>query len=97
MNKTEYNQYEKAVQEFFESEGITNLTQISDSDGYCEPSFSSWPCDCCGTTLGGDRYNADGYNPKTKEVAEYEVCPDCIYYSEYGQLDDDTMLDIEED
>jgi hypothetical protein len=25
------------------------------------------------------------------------VCQDCEYYAEYGQLDDMTMLDIEED
>jgi hypothetical protein len=71
-------------------------------DGSCpihgqmqEPWFSWRPCECCGTRLGGNREHATGYNPTTKEIQEYDVCMDCIYYAEYGQLDDQTMLDIE--
>ena len=61
-----------------------------------EPSFSMQSCDCCGTHLGGDRYKATGYNPQLKEVFVYEICGDCLYYSEYGQLDDMTMMDMED-
>jgi hypothetical protein len=61
-----------------------------------EPSFSWRPCDCCHRPLGGNREFATGYNPTTKEVQEYEVCTDCAYYAEYGQLDDTTMMEIED-
>ncbi len=59
-----------------------------------EPWFSWRWCDCCGTTLGGDREHATGYNPTSKEIQEYTICADCAYYSEYGRLDDTTMLEV---
>lgn len=86
-NQTDYEAYKKEVDEFFKREGIENLS----TEG--EPSFSSWSCDCCGGHLAGDRYNASGYNRKENEVYEYTICQDCMYYAEYGQLDDMTMLD----
>jgi hypothetical protein len=93
MNKQEYAEYEKAVKDFFEVEGLANLSRIQGED---EESFFSWnSCDCCGTTLGGDRIDANGYNPMTNEIQEYTICTDCEYYAEYGQLDDMTMLDLE--
>ena len=94
MNKSEYRQYEEMVGNFFELEGITNLSQIADIDGYCEPYFSSVPCECCNSSLGGDRYDCNGYNPNTKEIQDYTVCIDCVYYAEYGQLDDLTMSEL---
>ena len=93
--KAEYEKYEKSVEGFFKREGISNLSQIQDKDGYCEPDFSGIPCECCGRTEGGDRYDCNSYNPKTKEVQEYSVCTDCVYYAEYGQLDDMTMSEVE--
>ncbi len=91
MTKSEYVDYEQAVDDFFEREGIANLSSTSGE------SFFSWqPCQCCGRPEGGDREEASGYNPTTKEVQTYDcVCIDCIYYAEYGQLDDETMLEIE--
>ena len=45
---------------------------------------------------GGDREEANGYNPTTHEVQTYELtCIDCIYYAECGELDDKTMQEIE--
>jgi hypothetical protein len=81
MNKKEYADYEANVAEFF-SHGLRNLSSKSES-------FFSWsPCDCCGG-LAGNRYECDGYNEKTKEVEEYScICEDCVYYAEYGRLDD---------
>ncbi len=61
-----------------------------------EPHFSWRRCDCCNRPLGGDREFATGYNPTTGEVQEYSVCTDCVYYAEYGRLDDMTMMDVEE-
>lgn len=66
----------------------------SNGDYEPEPYFSWHACDCCGSTLGGDREDCIGYNPTTKQIqGNYSVCVDCIYYNEYGQLDDTTMLD----
>lgn len=75
------------------SEGITNLSSTSE-----EPFFSWHACECCGSSLGGNRENCNGYNPTTKEIKEYEyICDDCIYYAEYGRLDDMTMQEIEKE
>ena len=89
MNKEGYAEYEKTVKEFF-SHGLTNLLQIDDS----EPYFSWHHCECCGRPEGGNRYDCDGYNEIMKEVEKYAVCEDCLYYAEYGQLDDMTMIEI---
>lgn len=97
MTAKEYAEYESTVATFFEREGVTNLSTVTDEDGNSEPWFSWGSCDCCRTRFGGNRYNANGFNPTTKEVQEYVVCEDCIYYAEYGQLDDMTMLDMDKE
>ena len=82
-----YNNFIKEkVDWFFEHEGITNLSQIQDDDGYCEPYFSSSSCDCCNSSLGGNRYNCNGYNPINKEIYEYQICMECIFYCETGEF-----------
>lgn len=91
MTRDEYENYQSSVAHFFESEGITNLSCGKN----CEPYFSWSSCDCCGSLLGGDRHDVTGWNPTAKEVQEYSVCSNCVYYAEYGQLDDQTMLEIE--
>ena len=96
MTKKEYNTYKNLVADFFKEEGISNLSAIQEEEGETESYFSHIPCDCCSRILGGDRYDCNGYNPKTKEIQEYSICPDCLYYAEYGQLDDMTMLDMED-
>jgi hypothetical protein len=96
MTAKEYAAYEQAVADFFSREGVNGLTADA-SDGAHEPYFSWQPCDCCGTNLGGGREDCSGYNPTTKEVQTgYSVCEDCLYYVEYGQLDDMTMMDMED-
>ena len=82
----EYAQYKQKVDDFFQTEGIDNLSQITDSDGDCESYFSHSACECCKSHLGGDRYDCNGYNTKTKKVYEYSVCTDCVYFAEYGEL-----------
>jgi hypothetical protein len=60
--------------------------------------YFSWnPCDCCGRPEGGDRMDANGYNPTTQEIEEFVICTDCEYYAEYGRLDDTTMDEISND
>ena len=71
-----------------------------DFDLMNEPSFSWSSCDCCGSSLGGDKYKAMGLiknrSPRRKNNwIEYSICVDCMYYIEYGQLDDMTMMEIE--
>lgn len=62
-----------------------------DRECFDEPFFSWRPCNCCGTTLGGDRQYATSYKDG---VRDYIICSDCAYYAEYGQLDDTTMENL---
>lgn len=91
MTHQSYAEYEAAFKRFFENEGIVNLSSASE-----EPYFSWTVCDCCQRPMGGNCYDATGYNPTTKEVQEYSVCEDCVYYAEYGQLDNKTMMAVED-
>ena len=91
MNKKEYKEYQERVNKFFKREGINNLS-LEDGE---ESFFTSQPCECCNRELGGDRYHCSGYNPQTEDTTCYDVCWDCLYYAEYGHLDDMQMLDIE--
>ena len=93
-SQKDYDEYKARVESFFEREGINNLTIASNFEN-CEPYFSWENCECCNRHLGGDRYDCSGYNPETDEIYEYSVCVDCLYYNEYGQLDDMTMLDYD--
>ncbi len=94
MGKREYAEYQASVAAFF-ADGLCNLSAKSDDNGTCEPYLSWRPCVCCGRSQGGDRYDCDGFNGRTREVEEYEgVCSDCVYYAEYGQLDDTTMASL---
>ena len=61
MTRAEYAEYQQAVADFFEHEGIANLSSTSS-----EPFFFWRPCQCCGTALGGNREEANGYNPTTR-------------------------------
>lgn len=60
-----------------------------------EPWFSWRPCECCGCHLGGDRETLSARHTPTKQVVTYAICVDCIYYIEYGRLDDTTMMRVE--
>ena len=69
----------------------------ADVEAMNEPSFSWSACECCGSSLGGDRYPASGYSRELNACYEYEICADCLYYTAYGELDGQTMMDIEEE
>jgi hypothetical protein len=64
-------------------------------DSFTEPYYSNSSCDCCGAEAG-DREDATGYNPTTKQVQRYSICTDCVYYAEYGRLDDKTMEGLDD-
>ncbi len=94
----DYKEYEQRVAEFFQREGINNLSAMSDAEGNTIQDEFSWrPCDCCRRQLGGTRIQASGYNPTTGEIQEYKICTDCEYYAAYGQLDDMTMMDMKDE
>ena len=48
---------------------------------FCDPHFSKSPCDCCGDTLAGDRYECDvvvqsDIHPLCFDFVD--ACPDCV-------------------
>ncbi len=91
MEKWEYKAYQDRFEEFMFLNDLTNLTRINHE---VESYFSSQPCECCGTNLGGNRIDASGYS-RTGVIYEFSICTDCEYYAEYGQLDDMTMNNME--
>lgn len=96
MTKQEYENYVQSVNQFFETEGVNCLSPVCDYDTPVESYFSHRDCECCKRSLAGDRYDCDAFRPETNEIIQFSVCPDCVYFAEYGQLDDMTMMDIQE-
>lgn len=100
MTKQEYADYQEAVATFMLREGLQNLTADTRGDDGepCESYFSWRRCDCCKRPEGGNREECYGYNAKTSEAqGPYAVCEDCVYYAEYGRLDDTTMASVRKD
>jgi hypothetical protein len=110
MTKEEYQEYEKAVSE--NTKGFHYCSSgycpgcpecenfygtIDDGENYpdIDPSFSWHSCEICGSHLGGDRYPAHTIDDD-ENIVHFEACVDCVYYLEYGHLDDLTMMEIEE-
>lgn len=102
MTPQEYDAYKQTVERFFVVEEIDNF---SFKDDEAESYFSHSPCDCCNRPLGGARYDVIAAHrdyvdymdaPPVVEIYEYSVCVDCVYFEEYGQLDDMTMLELEQ-
>ena len=47
--------------------------------------YFSWSsCECCGSTLGGDRYAAHG-RMTDGSLVHFDVCVDCLWYINYGE------------
>ena len=92
MTKKEYKEYEDRVADFFKREEIEIL------HGEGEGFMSHYGCDCCGNGQYQTLYNASGSNPGIPYDGfhEYQICGDCLYYAEYGQLDDMTMMDMKD-
>ncbi len=84
-----------------------------DSDGECpeckkqlgdmdrpEPYFSWRSCECCGDTDGGNREDYIAFNigdPEDDTEYEVAICEDCVYFNEYGRLDDTAMMAVDKD
>jgi hypothetical protein len=93
MTKEEYKKYQEKFNSFLLKNNIYSFSPVQNS----EPYFSKSPCNCCGTSLYGNREKVSAFQEKTKEILFFECCQDCIYYAAYGQLDDMTMIEIEKD
>jgi hypothetical protein len=92
MTKQEYDGYVSRVEKFMRDRNLFHLS----GDG--EEYFSWRPCPVCKCTDGGTREDCTSFDHVTKEVVEIGgVCQDCVYFAAYGQLDDMTMLSIEEE
>ena len=84
MTTQEYELFKQNVESFFKTEGIDRLTHTTVN----EPSFSHQPCECCGSPLGGNRYEMAGWNVRTRAVyGMYSVCVDCVQYIANGELE----------
>lgn len=51
-----------------------------------EGSFSWSSCDSCGSSLGGDRYDAHGF--VDNQLNHFSVCSDCLFYYANGDVPD---------
>lgn len=82
----------------FIDEDDADPCEACDGSGWSieEPWFSWRPCECCGSHLGGDREHLNAIHKPTGKATQYVICTDCVYYLEYGKLDDTTMLRVED-
>lgn len=110
MTKKEYQHYQEAIERNLKgiehvSTGACPGCSECDLDKDCteeereladEPNFSWIPCKACGSMLGGDRHKAHGIIQGTRELTHLEVCSDCLYFLNYGKLDDLTMMEMGE-
>jgi hypothetical protein len=81
MNNEEYTEHINAMRAFYEREEIDELVDID-----AEPYFSWSSCDCCQSSLGGDRYEVAGFRLNKREKHEYSICVDC-YLAVNGVLE----------
>ena len=94
-----YKEYEESVADFVEGTGCEIFsTSPNYEEGCVEPHFSWSACQCCGSLLGGDRYDMVACNPGSDPtLIEFRACSDCLFYLTYDQLDDMTMMNVEDD
>ncbi len=89
--QADYERYKKAFALGTEGFAIVAAKNTEDCHG---DNFSWQSCEICNRQLGGNRKTVCMTNPgHGHEVVEVEACGDCVYFAEYGQLDDMTMLD----
>ena len=62
---------------------------IESGDCPDEGGFSHHDCECCGSSLAGDRYAAHGHD-SDNEIVHYDICVDCLMYLANGILPGDT-------
>lgn len=62
-----------------------------------EGGISSQGCDICGDSHQQTLYAAHGRDADDASLVHLEICENCVYYMEYGRLDDQTMASVERD
>lgn len=65
-----------------------DLEEDAPEEHYAEPYFSSSACDCCGTTLGGDREPLHWID-ENGSIMHGVVCTDCVLYLANGDVPDE--------
>lgn len=96
MTKKEYVKYERRFAEWHDSVQFPSSGYCPGCAECCEEHFSWYSCPICGTHLGGNRYPVH-YVDSDGEIEHIDACTDCVYYLEYGRLDDQTMLDMDQE
>lgn len=99
MTRTEYAEFQARHL------GFKNSYKVQQMSGSGETVYEFRTCPCClgaadrfELTTGVKLYRGDGARRKRPDVVAMGlVCEECLYYEQYGQLDDMTMLDIAED
>lgn len=85
----DYRKYKRTVELFQQEFKLSHL-----STG--EKTWFSWDrCDCCQDGDGGERYGLYAHQEGNSEVVSFSICVDCVYYVNYGKLDDSTVTAIE--
>jgi hypothetical protein len=84
----DYRKFQRNFELFVKDFKLSHLSTGS------ENTFSWDRCDCCLDDDGGDRYALYAHQEGNSEIVTFSVCPDCLYYANYGQLDDETMMRI---
>ena len=74
--------------------GLTTGSSDYERAALDEGCFSWSPCEGCGSSLGGNRYPAHGRDAND-EIVHFSICVDCLYFLNYGQLDDTSMAEME--
>ena len=92
MTEKEYKEYEQRVESYYKDNEFDVSSPMDD-----ESFFSHRPCECCKRPEAGQRYNVCFGTVGKQETVIASLCPDCLYYSQYGQLDDVTMGEVESD
>jgi len=68
--------------------GLEDVTDANDCidriEIASEGSFSWSPCECCDSSLGGDRHPAHAVNPEG-DILHLDVCQDCLMYLANGE------------
>jgi hypothetical protein len=111
MTKQEYTEYQERVAHYLTGlegvstgpcPGCSECDLPADAEDYASEPFFSWtPCEICNRTEGGNRepwhaVNPEGHAPGEGEILHGTCCEDCVYYLNYGRLDDTTMQAVED-
>ena len=84
MTQEEYDDYVEKVDDFYDKNDIAHISVSGPAF------FDKTPCDCCKSSLHGDREQATVITKKDEKFL-VDLCIDCVYYIECGLLPDDIM------